>query len=286
MAPPFARDVVADIVETVLTTEPKAHRVPGRGRTPTKLRQWVAHTSKRAVSRAARHGMPAAAGLSWKTCKTLLGKRNRRKRAALLERFAGLFDRVHRREVGPIRVDESHVHRAPDPGWSWGRIGERRRVSGGAPVSNRISGFEASNVRDGRCLIWADGSCHEETTVEFLHRIDDWTGQDGREVVVIWDGAPGHRAKIAPQTAREWGLTLVALPGYSPNRNPISDLGTWVREEVTPHHGHAPFENSPARANRSSLRSARTRSTSSDASGPDSTWTRSRKTPVLKLNAV
>ena len=223
-----------------MTTEPKAHGLPGRGWTLKKLRQWVAHTLKRAVSRSALHGMLAAAGLSWKKCKKLLGRRNPQKRAAFLGRFAGLFDRVHRREVVLIYVDESHVHRDLDLGWSWGRIGERLwRVSGGAPLSDRINWFGADNFSDGQCLIWADGSCNEETTVEFLHRIDDWTGKDGREVVVIWDGAPWHRAKIVQQTARELGITLVALPGYSPDRNPIEGLWKWMREEVTQHHCHA-----------------------------------------------
>ena len=156
------------------------------------------------MSRSALHAMLRAADLSWKKCKKLLGKRNPRKRAAFLERFAGLYERVARREVVPIYVDESHFHRDMDLGWSWGRIGERPwRASGCAPLSDRIDRFGAYNFSDGQCPIWAEGACNKETTVEFLHRIDDWTGKDGREVVVIWDGAPWHRAEIVRQTAAE-----------------------------------------------------------------------------------
>ena len=203
------------------------------------MRRWVGDKLGRAVSRSALHAMLRAADLSWKKCKKLLGKRNPHKRAAFLERFAGLYERVARREVVLIYVDESHFHRDMDLGWSWGRIGERLwRVSGCAPLSDRINWFGAYNFSDGQCLIWAEGACNKETTVEFLHRIDDWTGKDGREVVVIWDGASWHRAKIVQQTAAELGITLVALPGYSPDLNPIEGLWKWMREEVTQHHCH------------------------------------------------
>ena len=83
-----------------------------------------------------------------------------------------------------------------------------------------------------------EDACNKETTVAFLHRIDDWVRSCGREVVVIWDGAPWHRAKIVQQTAKELGITVVALPGYSPDLNPIEGLWKWMREEVTQHHCH------------------------------------------------
>lgn len=192
------------------------------------------------MSRSTLQRVLTAARLSWKTCKKLLGKRNPAKRAAFLERFVGLYERVTRREVVLVYVDESHFHRDMDLGRSWGRVGERLwRVSGCAPLSDRINWFGAYNFTDGACLIWADGACNKETTCEFLHRIDEWTGKDGREVVVIWDGAPWHRAKVAQQTAAELGMTVVALPGYSPDLNPIEGLWKWMREEVTQDYCHA-----------------------------------------------
>ena len=238
-APCFAPEVVDRIVGTVRQTEPTAHGIPGHGWTLKKLRRWVGETLHRVVSRAALHAMLRAAGLSWKTCKKLLGKRNPHKRAAFMERLVGLYERVVRREVVLIYVDESHFHRDLDLGWSWGRVGERLwRVSGCAPLSDRINWFGAYNFTDGECRIWADGACNTETTVAFLHRIGDWVRSCGREVVVIWDGAPWHRAKIVPQTAKELGITVVALPGYSPDRNPIAGLWKWMRDEVTQHHCH------------------------------------------------
>jgi transposase len=69
--------------------------------------------------------------------------------------------------------------------------------------------------------------------VEFLKRVNDWVKRDGRDLVVVWDGAPWHRAKVVQQSAEELGIELVALPGYSPDLNPIEGLWKWMREEVT-----------------------------------------------------
>ena len=123
--PFFAPAVVERIVETVRQTEPTTHGIPGHGWTLKKLRRSVGEKLQRVVSLPALHATLRAAGLSWKKCKKLLGKRNPHKWAAFLERFAGLYERVVRREVVLIDVDESHFHRDLDLGWSWGRVGER-----------------------------------------------------------------------------------------------------------------------------------------------------------------
>jgi hypothetical protein len=64
------------------------------------------------------------AGLTWKKVKKLLGKAQPEKRAAhveeLLKRFAGVCDG----EVILVYVDEVHIHRDLDLGYTWGaRVG-------------------------------------------------------------------------------------------------------------------------------------------------------------------
>ena len=58
------------------------------------------------------------------------------------------------------------------------------------------------------------------------------------QVVVIWDNAPCHVAKVVQAHAEERGIKLVALPGYSPDLNPIERLWDWMRQEVTRGHCH------------------------------------------------
>lgn len=174
--------------------------------------------------------------MRWKKCKKLLGKGSQSKRRAFLEQFLKLYQRVTLQEVVLIYVDESHFHRDLEVGYTWGPLGEPLwRVSDCPPLAQRINWFGAYNFNDGACLIWAEGACNKDTTAEFLGRLEAWAQKQGRRVVVIWDGAPWHRAKIVKQTAADLGIELLPLPGYSPDLNPIEGLWKWMREQVTQH---------------------------------------------------
>ena len=52
-------------------------------------------------------------------------------------------------------------------------------------------------------------------------------------MVVIWDNAPCHVAKVVTAEAARLGIEIVNLPGYSPDLNPIerlfSKLKAWLR---------------------------------------------------------
>ena len=213
--------------------------MPGHGWTLKKLRAWVAERLGKVVSRNTLRAMLKAARMSWKKCRKLLGKRNPEKRAAFLERFSKLYEEVVRREVVLVYVDESHFHRDLETGYTWSALGEPVwRVSDCPPLSQRINWYGAYNFTDGKCLIWAEGNCNKEATVKFLRRVKEWVEAAGRRLVIIWDGAPWHRAKIMSAEAKSLGIEIIPLPGYSPDLNPIEGLWKWMREEVTQLHCH------------------------------------------------
>jgi len=56
------------------------------------------------------------------------------------------------------------------------------------------------------------------------------------------DGAPYHRAKTVWAVAAGLDITLVPLPGYSPDLMRAEPLWRWLREDVTYHHCHATAE--------------------------------------------
>ena len=56
---------------------------------------------------------------------------------------------------------------------------------------------------------------------------------------INWYGASWHQAKRVQAAALELGLTVIALPSYSPDLNPIENLWKWMREEVTRNFCHA-----------------------------------------------
>lgn len=233
------------IVRTVETTEPLSHALPGHGWTLKKLRRWVSVVLGRCVSRSSLGVLLKAGGLSWKKCKKLLKKADPKQRAAFVEQFQLLFERMCQGEVRIIYVDQAHLHQDLDLVYTWAPIGQTVwRESLSPPLAARINWYGAYDFTTGQCLIWQEGKCNGAHTAQFLQRLMDWLdtsdlqGSD-RQVVVIWDGAPWHRSQLAQNQAVRLGIQLVPLPGYSPDLNPIEGLWKWMRQEVTQHHCHA-----------------------------------------------
>lgn len=179
------------------------------------------------------------AKLTWKKVKKLLGKANPEKRAAHIEGLLKLFAGVCADEVILVYVDEVHIHRDLDLGYTWGRRGERLwRVSDCPRRSDRLNAYGAYDFTNGECLLWHNGWCNGEQTVQFLRELARWrAGKTGR-LVLIWDNAPCHVAKVVAAEAARLGIEVVKLPGYSPDLNPIERLWDWMREDVTRGYCH------------------------------------------------
>jgi hypothetical protein len=60
-----------------------------------------------------------------------------------------------------------------------------------------------------------------------------------REIILIWDGAPDHRAGTVADLAKTLAITLPPFPSDSLDFMPVEALWRWRREEVTYHHCHA-----------------------------------------------
>ena len=174
------------------------------------------------------------AKLTWKKVKKLLGKAKPEKRAAHIEELLKLFAGVRDGEVTLVYADEVHIHRDLDLGYTWGRQGQRLwRASDCPRRSDRMNAYGAYDFTHGECLLWQDGWCNGERTVQFLHELVRWrAGKPGR-LVLIWDNAPCHVARVVTAEAARLGIEVVNLPGYSPDLNPIERLWDWMREEVT-----------------------------------------------------
>lgn len=221
-------------------SDPKAQGLPGRGWTLKKLGRWIAEKLGRRMCRNTIGSLLKQAGLSWKKCKKLLGKADPNRRAEYLKTFEQLYRQMCAGEVVLVFLDESHFHRDLDLGYTWAPVGQRVwRVSDCPSLSERLNWYGAYNFTSGQCLIWHEGQCNTLHTGMFLERVARWLGSLGRRIVLIWDGAPCHRANILKEQAQALGLELLPLPGYSPDLNPIEGLWKWMREEVTQHECYA-----------------------------------------------
>lgn len=206
----------------------------GHGWTLKKLRQWVATKLGRSVSRNTLRTILKQAGLSWKKCKKLLSKAKTERRAEFVAHFQRLYEQMCQDQVRIIYIDESHFQQDLNLGYSWGPVGQPLwRKSQSPRLAARLNWDGAYDFSQGRCLIWHDGKCNGEHTLKFLKRLAEWLGPDDRQTVIIWDGASHHRAKIVRAGAAQLGFSLLPLPGYSPDLNPIEGLWKWMRQAVT-----------------------------------------------------
>jgi hypothetical protein len=85
--------------------------------------------------------------------------------------------------------------------------------------------------------LWPFPRANGEHTIAVLRRLRAVFPDEA--LIVLWDGAPYHRAKTVREAATTLGITLMPLPGYSPNLMPVEALWNWFREDVTDHHCHA-----------------------------------------------
>jgi transposase len=214
--------------------------LPGHNWTVKKLKEWVFRTFGRVASRNGLRRVLRGAGLTWKKVKKLLGKAKPEKRAAHIQRLLQLFDGACDGEVVLIYVDEVHVHRDLDHGYTWGRRGRRIWRRSDCPKrSDRMNAYGAYDFTHGECFLWQNGWCNGEETVNFLRALVAWRAGKGGRLVLIWDNAPCHVAKRVTAEAARLGVEIVNLPGYSPDLNPIERLWDWMREEVTRGFSHA-----------------------------------------------
>ena len=112
------------------------------------------------------------------------------------------------------------------------------RVSTCPGLSERLNWYGAYDFTHGQCLIREDGPCDGNATCEFLGRVARWRAGLPGKLVVIWDNAPCHIARVVTAHAEELGIEVINLPWYSPDLNPIERLWEWMRQEVTRGHGH------------------------------------------------
>lgn len=226
-------------METVQGSEPVDHQLSGHNWSLKKLRGWVKQAFGNEVSRATLRTLLKGQRMSWKKCQKLLKKASPEERAAFIERFQALYEQACREEIVLVYIDEAHIHRDMDLGYTWAAVGKVAwRVSECPPLADRISWYGAYNFNHGQCFIWNEGNCNQEHTVAFLHRLAEWLSALSSPVVIIWDGAPWHRAQLVQTAASSLGFTLIRLPAYSPDLNPIEGLWKWMRAEVTQNHCH------------------------------------------------
>jgi transposase len=179
--------------------------------------------------------------LSWKKAKKLLGRADPVRREAFIADLRPLLDAAQRDHHQLVYLDEAHIHQDVDLGYGWGKRGKRFYVASASPgLSAKVSFYGLYLYNQGQVRIWPYPRANGAHTIDVLHRLRAEI-PDG-PLRVIWDGAPYHRAKAVWSAAASLNITLLPLPGYSPDLMAVEPLWHWLREDVTYHHCHATAE--------------------------------------------
>ena len=185
--------------------------------------------------------------LSWKKAKKLLGRADPEHRQAFIERLQSLLDGAQRDRHLLVYVDEAHIHQDADLGYGWAERGQRFWVASSSPgLSARVSFYGLYLYNEGQVRLWPYRRANGEHTIEVLRRLRAEAPQ--RTLIVLWDGAPYHRAQAVREVATTLDIELMPLPGYSPDLMPVEALWRWLREDVTDYHCHASAEDLTRRA--------------------------------------
>jgi transposase len=176
--------------------------------------------------------------LSWKKAKKLLGRADPERRQAFIEQLQGVLEGAQRDRHLVVYVDEAHIHQDADLGYGWAKHGECFWVASTSPrLSARVSFYGLYLYNEGQVRLWPFPRANGDHTIAVLRRLRaEWPD---RKLLVLWDGAPYHRAQAVREAARALNITLMPLPGYSPDLMPVEALWRWLREDVTYHHCHA-----------------------------------------------
>src|SRR3954447_18490071 len=174
--------------------------------------------------------------LSWKKAKKLLGRADPERRQAFVEQLQGVLESAQRDRHLLVYLDEAHIHQDADLGYGWAQRGERFLVASSSPgLSAKLSFYGLYLYNEGQVRLWPYPRANGEHTIEVLHLRAE---APDRKLIVLWDGAPYHRAKTVREVATTLGIELIPLPGYSPDLMPVEALWRWLREDVTYHHCH------------------------------------------------
>src|SRR4051812_6527332 len=224
-AAPLCAQMAAALRDAVCAAQRTAATPPREGAAPAPrwpLKRLVLFVRERFGRRCCRETIRAALHrrkLSWKKAKKRLGRADPERREAFVEELRDVLAGAQRDRHLLVYVDEAHIHQDADLGYGWAERGERFWVASNSPgLSARVSFYGLYLYNEGQVRLWPYPRANGDHTIEVLRRLR--AAFPDEALILLWDGAPYHRAQAVREAARTLDIELMPLPGYSPDLMP------------------------------------------------------------------
>src|SRR4051795_4766683 len=176
--------------------------------------------------------------LSWKKAKKLLGRADPERRGVFVEQLRDVLAGAQRDRHLLVYVDEAHIHLDADLGYGWAERGERFWVASSSPglsargslyglylynegqvallpqspgPAARVSFYGLYLYNEGEVRLWPYPRANGDHTIAVLQRLR--AEAPDRKLILLWDGAPYHRAQAVREAARTLDIELMGGNG-------------------------------------------------------------------------
>jgi hypothetical protein len=142
----------------------------------------------------------------------LLGRADPKRREAFIEQIGPLLDDARDERHLLVYLDKAHIHQDGDLGYGWGERGQRFYVASSSPgLAAKVLFYGLYLYNEGQVRIWSYPRANGEHTIDVLRRLRVEIPEG--KLIVIWDGAPYHRAKTVCAAATSLDIHPLPLPG-------------------------------------------------------------------------
>lgn len=170
-------------------------------------------------------------GFTYKKTKPVPGKASREKQELFIEEYKKLKQKLQELDGKIYFCDSTHPYHNPVISYGWVKVGEDFEIKTNSGRSHlNING--AVDIESMEVVTSISDTVNADAICDLLKSIRSLNSLPLAEVYLILDNAPYNRSKKVKTLANELNISLVYLPSYSPNLNPIERLWKFFKKKT------------------------------------------------------
>jgi transposase len=177
-------------------------------------------------------------GYRYKKAGMVPGKMDRSKQEKFVRKYKRRYKNLPEGEKLYF-MDGCHPTYNSHAGYGWIAAGKRFALKS-QDGRKRLNLMGAYDPKTGEPIVRDYETLNQESTIDFLKKIK--AQNNGKKVHIICDNVRYQYARAVRKTARELGIRMVYLPGYSPNLNLIERYWGYMKKKVLTNKYYETFE--------------------------------------------